>query len=526
MSEPQILFSKIEISRAAFDRWLKSEYIPSVVPVTHDLIEQNAPLTVAQAILPFLNASTDELRILLLHDKEKSLFYCSLYLVWAEMTEDLGYLAEILKTIAPYMAKNKKGTIMYGENIAGIVNLSQNSAVFSDERPKLITPDWAEEWLAGLEDNSEENLKKWIDSKLWNQLKRTYNHYLRNATPKNPIHIKNTDFASDGKQVIDWEGKVIPNANPLTFKRIFTDSLQNLYSDGNSVWIHGKISLNLPTLIETNLSSKTVRLLEGDYDTDFLLQIGDELWFPVIENKTFQIASLQVDTESFHSINYCHYVDKNAFYICEQNGKGLFKVDNIDPNKVKKFNDSLSICEDKVFNSKGLVPDADGLTFYEIREGIYADKNHVWEYSKKLEGFDPNTFEIVDWRLSILKDANHVRVYRNNIPNADAKTVEVLDVFHGCYWRDKHHVWYWTKQLQPLNLPEDGELYFYPKSHFCRVGSKIWCQQYLLEDVDIPSFTIVKPTIAKDKNFYYMEDKKYTHKEYKDQEIEKYYTFG
>lgn len=526
MAEPQFLFSKIEISRAAFDRWLKSEYIPTVDFVNEHQSEKSTQLTVAQSILPFLNSSTDELRIMLLHDKQKSIFYCSLCLAWAEMAEDLLCLADILKTIAPFMAKNKTGTIVYGENIAGAVVLSQNDTIVSDEQQELITPEWAEEWLSDLEDDSEENLKKWVDSKLWNQLKRTYNHYLRNATPESPIHIKNTDFVSDGKRVIDWEGKVIPNANPLTFKRIFTDSLRNLYSDGNSVWIQGKLSLNLPTLIETNLSSKTIRVLEGDYDTDFLLQIDDVLWFPVIKNKTFHIDSLQVDIDSFHAINYCHYIDKNAFYICEQNGRGLFKVDNIDPTKVKAFDDSLSICEDKIFNSKGLFPDADGLTFYKINERFYADKNYVWEHSTKLEGFDPKTFEIVDRRLSIVKDANHVRVYQNTIPNADAKTIQVLDVYHNNYWRDKHHVWYWTEQIQPLTLPDDGELYFYPKSHFCRVGTKIWCQQHLLEGVDIPSFTIIKPTIAKDKNFYYMEDRKYTHQEYEDNDIGRYYTFG
>ncbi|MEQ5033753.1 hypothetical protein ABN085_19925 [Morganella morganii] len=526
MAEAQFLFSEIEISRSSFERWLKSEYIPTVDLTMDYPSEKHTQLTVAQALLPFLNYSTDKLRILLLHNKQKSIFYCSLYLAFSEMAEVLLYLSDILKSIAPFIAKNKSGTIFYGENISGKVILSKNSIIVSNEQQELTSPDWANEWLSDLEDDSEENLNKWVDSKLWNKLKRTYNHYLRNATPENPIYIKNTDFFSDGKQVIDWEGKILPNANPLTFKRIFTDSLRDLYSDGNSVWIHGKLSLNIPTLIKTNLSSTTIRLLKGNYDTDFLLQIGNELWFPVIENRTFEIASLRVDIDSFHAINYCHYVDKDAFYICEQTGRGLFKVDNVDPNKIKVFNESLSIYEDKIFNSKGIFPEADGLTFYEISEGFYADKNCVWEHQNKLEGFNPKKFEIVDRRLSIVKDDNLVRVYGNIIPNADAKTVKVLDAYHNCYWRDKHHVWYWTEQIQPLRLPDDGELYFYPKSHFCRVGSKVWCQQYLLEDVDISTFTIIEPTIAKDKNFYFMEDRKYTHQEYKDKDIGKYYTFG
>lgn len=73
MAELQYLFSEIEISRAAFDRWLKSDYIASVDLAKEHQSEPSIPLTVTQTILPFLNAPADELRILLLHDKRKSI---------------------------------------------------------------------------------------------------------------------------------------------------------------------------------------------------------------------------------------------------------------------------------------------------------------------------------------------------------------------------------------------------------------------------------------------------------------------
>lgn len=46
MAELQYLFSEIEISKAAFDRWLKSEYIASVDLTKEHQSEPSIPLTV------------------------------------------------------------------------------------------------------------------------------------------------------------------------------------------------------------------------------------------------------------------------------------------------------------------------------------------------------------------------------------------------------------------------------------------------------------------------------------------------
>ncbi|MEX6002405.1 DKNYY domain-containing protein [Providencia vermicola] len=67
---------------------------------------------------------------------------------------------------------------------------------------------------------------------------------------------------------------------------------------------------------------------------------------------------------------------------------------------------------------------------------------------------------------------------------------------------------------------------FLSKSNFCRVGQNIWCQAHLLEGVDVETFTVIKPTIGRDKNYYYYEEHRYTHQEYAEKDVERYYTFG
>lgn len=521
MAEPQYLFGEIPLSRAAFDRWLKSEFtIAEASGHTQKLQQQ----TIAQSFLTYLNAPSDELRFLLLHDKQQAVLRCGLWLVSDELSDHILHLVEILKTTASFVARNTTATVIYGENIAGTLIVEKDKSTLSDKVTRFDTPNWAQEWLQELEDASEDNIKKWIDSKLWNQTKRQYNIYLRNATPDNRIHIKNTDFFSNGTQVVSWENEVLPNANPFTFKRIFTDSLNNIYSDNNSVWLHPKLSLNMPILIDTNLLGKTIRLLEGDYDTDFILQIDNTLWFSVIENRQFKLGSITVDMATFQKINDSHYIDKNAFY-GSNHQQGVFKIEGVDPRTVTKFDNIFSISGNQVFYYNGVLEHADAATFRQ-QENYYLDKKHVWEGTKLLEGFDPHSFEIVDWRLGLVKDANNVRICWKNIENADASTVELIDVYHGAYWRDKQHIWYFNQQLQPLTLPDDGELYFYPKSNFCRVGQNIWCQAHLLEGVDVETFTVIKPTIGRDKNYYYYEEHRYTHQEYAEKDVERYYTFG
>ncbi|MEX6017974.1 hypothetical protein [Providencia vermicola] len=333
MAEPQYLFGEIPLSRAAFERWLKSEFTIAEASGHAQKLQQQ---TIAQSFLTYLNAPSDELRFLLLHDKQQAVLRCGLWLVSDELSDNILHLVEILKTTASFVARNTTATVIYGENIAGTLIVEKDKSTLSDKVTRFDTPNWAQEWLQELEDASEDNIKKWIDSKLWNQTKRQYNIYLRNATPDNRIHIKNTDFFSNGTQVVSWENEVLPNANPFTFKRIFTDSLNNIYSDNNSVWLHPKLSLNMPILIDTNLLGKTIRLLEGDYDTDFILQIDNTLWFSVIENRQFKLGSITVDMATFQKINDSHYIDKNAFY-GSNHQQGVFKIEGVDPRTVTKF---------------------------------------------------------------------------------------------------------------------------------------------------------------------------------------------
>lgn len=102
--------------------------------------------------------------------------------------------------------------------------------------------------------------------------------------------------------------------------------------------------------------------------------------------------------------------------------------------------------EEKQYNSaksyyKTAINDLD-LESTVILEGYIKDKNHVYQYCKKLENRDTKTFEVLSYYFT--KDKNGVYFWNQKISGADSGTFTTLS--HG-YGKDKNNVYYENKKI-------------------------------------------------------------------------------
>lgn len=231
MAEPQYLFAEIPLSRSAFDRWLKSSPYPlSHWPEWADIAinDEEAAGSVSEALMPFFITDPELQQCLLLHDKQQGVLRCALWLRDQEMRSCIMRMMALLRSTSPFMTAKAQGLVQHGENGCGTLTLTRNDTRWFPECQNLAFPEWSKQWLSHL---GEANDAQWIDAKLFNALKRRYNHYLLNASAERPIAIKKTEYYSNGREVIDYYGNRIEGANPLTFRRLCHTCFDTLYTD-------------------------------------------------------------------------------------------------------------------------------------------------------------------------------------------------------------------------------------------------------------------------------------------------------
>ena len=156
-------------------------------------------------------------------------------------------------------------------------------------------------------------------------------------------------------------------------------------------------------------------------------------------------------------------------------------------------------------------PGIDKATFQEIDSGYSKDKNSVYVREnrgwKKLEGLDPNTFELVSNYGSVyLKDKNGVYVISGDsdnlklekLPYRDGKTFEVMDQL---YSRDKNNIYYKGERIIGVDIPtfEKIDKYVYSKDK-----NNIYFRGRKISGVDKNTFKkIDELQYSKDKNNLY-----------------------
>ncbi|KEY59280.1 DKNYY domain-containing protein [Serratia sp. DD3] len=522
MAEPQYLFAEIPLSRAAFDRWLKSTPPPATQWPEwsgFDLQEQEGEQSVLEALMPFFIAEQDLQRCLLLHDKQQGVLRCALWLCYEEMRQTMIEMLALLRSTAPFMTAKAQAQVQHGENCCGTLFLSRSETRWIAECEQLTFPDWANDWLSSLGDEQEESGSQWMDAKLFNQLKRRYNHYLLNASPEKPIHIKKTEYHSYGSEVVDFYGNRIPGANPLTFKRICNNYFHKIYTDGQGVWIDSDLVGLHQHKIADNISPERMQVWEIGCDDDFLLRIDNTLWF-IAQDETpgpFFLRSLTIDADSFRQLTACKYADKNAVY-GRYGNRGIRVVERLHPDDIVRTIDNFILTETQVFCFGKPLPGADVKSFKKLESGYYGDEyycdeEHVWLGNHLLENLNPKTlrfFTFVESEHKLVTDGQWVYLGEQLIPEADPLTLEVLLRGMSSFWRDKSNIWYSDGKLKGADVTHN-DVEIYRGSIYCRIGERIWCQHTELEDVDVDSFAITAWNQAQDKNgrFYFSRRRDY-----------------
>lgn len=500
MAEPQYLFAEIPLSRSAFERWLKSS--PCTVSHWPEWADSNRPdeenaASVLDALMPFFTAEPELQQCLLLHDKQQGVLHCALWLRYEEMCATMMQMVALLRGTAPFMAAKAQGRVQHGENCCGTLTLTRSDSRWTAECEALSFPEWSRAWLHSLGEGSD---AQWMDAKLFNALKRRYNHYLLNASPEKPILIKNTEYYSNGREVIDYDGNRIPGANPLTFKRLCHTYFDTLYTDGQAVWIDS-MSLRLYRYkIADNLTPERIQVLEEGYDSDFLVRIDDKVWFRAQDNvpQPFYLTSLTIDPDSFHRLKYGEYADKNALYR-HMGNPGLRVVKDLHPKDIVNIVGEFVITKNAVLYFGEVLALADAKSFRSLEYDFYCDDRHVWLRNNLLEKLDSQTFRFIALEHDLVADSRHVYYGAQYIVDADPQTLEVLMRGPFLFWRDKESIWYHNTKLAGADVTQ-GEIEIYPGSVFCRIGNRIWGMATELEDVDIASFVVTEWDYAEDKH--------------------------
>lgn len=500
MAEPQYLFAEIPLSRSAFDRWLKSSPIPSLCwPewADSDMSCEEGAESVLDVLIPFFIAEPELQQCLLLHDKQQGILRCALWLRNEEMCVTMMQMVALLRSTAPFMAANAQGQVKHGENCCGTLTLTRNDTHWISECEDLSFPAWSDEWLHSL---GEESNSQWMDPKLFNALKRRYNHYLLNASHQQPIAIKKTDYYSNGREVIDYYGNRMEGANPLTFKRLCHTYFDTLYTDGQGVWIDSDILELHRHKIADNLAPERIQVLEEGYDSDFLLRIDDKIWFRAQDKvpQPFYLRSLTIDPDTFHVLTTGEYADKNAVYRYSGN-RGLCVVKELHPKDIVRTVGEFVITDKAVFYSGKMLALADGKSFRCLGHDFYCDNRHVWFRDNLLEKLDPQTFRFVAPERNLVIDNQHVYFGVQCVPGVDPQTLEVLTRGLFFFWRDKESIWYNDTKLEGADVTR-GDIEIYPESIYCRIGDRIWGMQTELKDVDAKSFVVTEWDYAEDKH--------------------------
>ena len=118
---------------------------------------------------------------------------------------------------------------------------------------------------------------------------------------------------------------------------------------------------------------------------------------------------------------------------------------NIKNSRVYWINKELKEVDSKTVTI--ITSDGKNIPVYNGRGQIDAplikDKNNVYYQGTKIQGADPNTFDVLE--NGYFKDKNSVYFYGNKIKGVDPNTFEILEYD---YFKDKNNVYYKREQIK------------------------------------------------------------------------------
>jgi len=203
----------------------------------------------------------------------------------------------------------------------------------------------------------------------------------------------------------------------------------------------------------------------------------------------------EADASSFVLVNRYFAKDKNNVYDL----RNFIPVEGANIKSIRSINERYSKDKNQVYLEHDVIPNADPKTFHIIDTPnalISKDKNSVYLGRSAFQGSDPKTFTLL--KDGYMKDKNQVYYYNRILKNADSSSFEFIPGRH-VYTRDKNHLYFEGYLLEGI-VPDSMKL----------SGEYVWdnnCAYSLnrqLRFVDIASFEVLSPRIAKDrKNIYY-----------------------
>lgn len=206
---------------------------------------------------------------------------------------------------------------------------------------------------------------------------------------------------------------------------------------------------------------------------------------------------------SIKKVDYYAYDDKNIYLTCN----GEWRV--IEGADVESFQILGGYAKDKnhVYKGMEVVSNRDPETFAVVSRDVTKDKNGVYyDYHGTLKGADPETFthlitqiqpSIYDW----YKDKNNVYYKWKKVEGADPDTFQVL---YNEYAKDKNNVYKYEWRIEGADAATyeilDRHMWQKDKNHVYRIGE-------IVEGADPETFELINHSYQKDKNHVYHDGK-------------------
>ena len=145
--------------------------------------------------------------------------------------------------------------------------------------------------------------------------------------------------------------------------------------------------------------------------------------------------------------------------------------------------------------------EADRTTFVPLSGNYAKDKTHVFYRNEVISNADPETFETLSWYYA--KDKNHIYQYEKIVDDVDMKSFIPMKGYFG---KDQRHVYCYekiVKNLNPSTFKIYSDAYIGDDKTILWYGSNCYGEPEMLLNPDIPTFTVLGYTYAKDKQHVY-----------------------
>ncbi len=208
---------------------------------------------------------------------------------------------------------------------------------------------------------------------------------------------KDEGYQFEGNQVffVQWipgEDKKLPivDADPVTFEVLGDDGL-HWAKDKNRAYYRG--------IPQNHLSIKTFKALSSLYATD-----GEKVvcGFDLVEGADADSFVPLIDNG--HKSGYEYSKDKENAYSCKGYG-GVLRLDIRSTKSLKAIHNNYLLSPHEVFWGSSRLPEVNAKTFKALNRNYSTDGINVYFRSEIIKGADAMSFEVVDGFSA--KDKNH-----------------------------------------------------------------------------------------------------------------------